>query len=128
GDLPPHTVNFLIDQGFALAYLPTGKPQHQVASRVHFELLRALDAQRDGSGIGSRSDDEVVLQLPWASVGNEVDPGGDVRVPDLGIDGNIGTPLLGVVADEVVHLAGQFFHPRHLRVRLGAQQLHAKYG
>ena len=57
-----------------------------------------------GSPLSSirRGDDEVVFQLPLVAVVDEINAGVDVFVLHPGIGGNVGVPVVGVVADEII--------------------------
>jgi hypothetical protein len=56
------------------------------------------------------------VPLPLIAVIDQVHAGVDIRILHLCVIGHAGTPFAGVVADEVIALAGQFFEARHLRV------------
>ena len=72
-------------------------------------------------------DDKVILELALIAVHNQVHARIDTLVFDLCIVGNIRAPLGGVVADEVVALAGQLIHTYHLRGGVGPGKLHAQH-
>ena len=86
--------------------MPTTRVQHQVSSRIHVESVSPLDLQPDQVGVGSGGKEEVKFHPPPVVVVDEVDPGVQVSVLHLGIGGHIRTPLLRIVPDEVVGLAG----------------------
>jgi hypothetical protein len=48
-------------------------------------------------------------------------------VLDPGIGGNVGMPVSGIVAKEVVALAGQFIRPHYLRARICSNKLHVQH-
>ena len=52
----------------------------------------------------------------------------NIPVFNLGVVGNVGAPLIGVVADKVVTLAWQLFQPYHLRHWVAANELHSNHG
>ena len=58
-----HSVDGLIGMGGEQTDFSTAGLQHEVALRVHFDCVCALDAQRDVAGISVRPDDEVVFEL-----------------------------------------------------------------
>ncbi len=105
-DVPPDAVDLLIDDGLPLADRCSGRVQHEVTLRIDLQFVGAPKAEQDPLGIGARADDEVVLQLPLVAVVDKVDSGIDVLVLHLRIRRDIGPPLRGIVADEVVGLAG----------------------
>ena len=67
---------------------------------------RAREGQLDRAGISAGSDHEIVLQLSLVAVVDQVDAAVDALVLDLAVVGDVGVPLAGVVADEVVARAG----------------------
>src|SRR2546426_7283636 len=83
---------------------------------------------RSAPGIRARAHDEVVLQLALVAVEDEVDPRVEVVVVHLGVGRYIGPPPGGIVADEVVGLAGELFLPHHAWFRVGAEENHAQDG
>ena len=54
-----------------------------------------------------RRDREIVFELPPLSVVEQVHAGIDVLILHSGIGGNVGVPLAGIIAEEVVAGAGQ---------------------
>src|SRR5947209_7374124 len=75
-----------------------------IAIQVYFRRTREI--QQYTTGIGARSDDEVVLELPLISVIDEVDAGVHVSVAHFGIVRNVRVPFFGNRADEVIACAG----------------------
>src|ERR1044071_7596582 len=65
---------------------------------------------------------EVVFELALVAVVDEVDAVVDARVPDLRVVRHVRAPLRGVVADEVVALAGQRLDARDLGPPVRADQ------
>ena len=70
---------------------------------------------------------EVIFQLALIAVINQVDAGINTVVPNPGIVRNIGSPFLGIVADEVRALSRQLVHPADSGHGICAQELHAYY-
>jgi hypothetical protein len=116
----------LVDDRLSLTDFAGGRVQHQIALGIHFKAVGALEGEDDPVGVGARAHNEVVLQLTLVAVIDEIDAGVEVVVPHLGIRGHIGAPLGGVVADEVVGLAGQFFQLHHARVGVSSQNDHSE--
>ena len=102
--------------------------EHEIALHIDFHFVGAREAKRDGAEVGARTHDEVVFQLPLITVVDEVDTGIDLAVTDLRVGGDVDPPLRGIVADEVVGLAGQFLQPRHARIGVGVGEAHAQHG
>ena len=74
-------------------------------------------------GSAPGSDGEVVLQLLLVAVVHQVDAGVDVLVLDLAVVGDVGVPLAGIVADEVVAGAGERVQTNDLRLGIGPDEL-----
>jgi len=68
---------------------------------------RPYDLKSDRARVGAGSDHEVVLQLALVSVVDQIHARIDALVFHLGIVRDIGAPLLGIIAKEVVAPAGQ---------------------
>src|SRR5688572_2238692 len=99
---------------------------YEIAPRIHFEPVCTLDAKGDEAWIGSRAYDEIVLKFLLVAVINEVNAGVDIAVVHAGVCGNIRPPLRGIIADEVVGLAGLLGLPGHARVGASAEENHAQ--
>src|SRR5439155_69045 len=82
-----------------------------IAQAIDGYAVHALERQRDGLGIGAGGDHEVVFELPLVTVVDEVDARIEVLIPDLCVRGNVDTPLLRIIADEVVAFARQLTDP-----------------
>ena len=128
GNLDPAPGNLLIDDRLALADGPGRRVEHQVALGVDFESLCTLEAQRDAARIRGGAHDEVVLQLALVTVVHEVDARVEVLVVHPGVGRHIGPPARGIIADEIVGLAGQLLAPGHAYVGVGAEERHAERG
>ena len=122
-DFPADAVDLLIDGWLPLADCAGGRVQHEIALGIYFEFVGTLEADRDRLGVCARANDEVVLELALVvAIVDEVDPAVDVFVSHLRVRRNVGPPLRGVVADEVVHLAGQLIQPCHAWRGVGADE------
>jgi hypothetical protein len=118
----------LIHEWFAQADLTPVYPEDQVTQGINGGAVRALERERDGPGIGPGGDHEVVFQLPLVAVVDEIHTRVDSPVLDLRVGGNVGPPLLGIIADEVVALARQFPHARHHGCAVGPDEPHPQHG
>ena len=70
-------------------------------------MVRAFDFESDGVRVGVGSEVEVEFEAVVVAVEDRVDAGIDAAVLHRGVVGHIGVPLLRVVAEEVVGLAGE---------------------
>ena len=127
-DVLPDTVDLLIDDRLPLANRPHGHLQHEVPLSIHLEPVGALDVEDDAGGVSARAHNEVILELALIAVIEEIDARIKVRVAHLRVGRDVGAPLRGIVADEVVGLAGEFLQPRHARTRVGAGEADAQRG
>src|SRR5712692_9742462 len=87
-----------------------------------------FDFQRYGVWMSARSNYKVVFKLTLVAVIDQINSGVDVLVPHLGVSRNIGPPFLGVIAHEIVGLAGQFTKTHHKRFGVRAHKLHVHFG
>ena len=111
-----------------LDHLIAAQPDHQCAVAVHPQLLGALKPDVDRPRIGPRRHHEIVFQQLLIAVVHQVDAGINSRILHRAIGRDVGAPLAGIVADEIVALAGQRVGPGHTGMRIGASQFHAKHG
>ncbi len=116
----------LIDDGFAQADLACVCPEDQIPQGINAHAIHALERQGDRPGIGAGGDHEVVFQLPLVAVIDEGHAGVDLLVFHLRVRGNVGPPPGRIIADEGVHLAGEFPEPGHLRRGVGPDEPHAQ--
>jgi len=63
---------------------------------------------RDASGIGTRRNCEVVLELALVAVEDRIHPRVDLAVQHFSIGRDSRMPSFGIVADEIIHRAGEF--------------------
>ena len=126
-NLCPDAVHLLVDDGLMLAYGASRRVRHEFALGVDLQLVGALEAEHDFLRISSGGDDEVVFKLALVAVIDEVDPGIDVPVLDLGVGRDVGAPLRGIVADEVVRLSRELVEPGHQRRGRGTHEVHADH-
>ncbi len=76
--------------------------------------------------VGARSHHKVVFELALIPVINEVHARIDIRVAHFGVVRDIRPPLLGIIPDEVVALAGQLVSAGYLGRGVRPHQLQAK--
>ncbi len=86
------------------------------------------NVERDGARISAGGNYEVIFKLLAVAVVDEIDAGISVLVAHLREVGNVGVPLAGIVADEVVALAFLLARSGNVRCGIGADQLHAQHG
>src|ERR1035441_10539501 len=86
---------------------------------------RSFEAQRDLVGIGAGSDAEVVFKLTLIAVVHE----GDARIDALVFDApklrNAAPPLGGIIADEIIALAGKRLGTVNARRGVGPVEPHS---
>ena len=112
----------LVHHRLVEAHLAAFSCNHQVAIGVNgnfrvstFEFrVSIFDTQRDRAGVRARGNHEVVLQFSLIPVIDQINAGIHALVLHLGVSRHIGAPLLGIIADEVIRLAGQFVERCHL--------------
>src|SRR6266436_10351771 len=103
----------------------SGGAQQEIAFGSEFQLLRALQAEADLPRVGSGRDYKVVLELLPAAVIDKIDARIHALVHDFGVVGDFGPPLRGIVADEVVALAGHLLDASYCCIGRCAEQRHA---
>ena len=91
-------------------------------------VRRPLERQRDLIRIGAWCDEEIVFEPALVAVVREGDARIGVLVLHLGIGGNVCVPFRRIVADEVIHDAGERFHPVDGGRRIRPLQLHPHDG
>src|SRR5262249_14548810 len=102
-DILVNAVHLLVEDGGVLGEVAAGSVDDEVAGGIQAEALGALDVKANGVRVGTRADDEVVFQLLDAGVVvGQVNAGVDVLVGDAAVTWDVGDPLAGVVAAEVV--------------------------
>jgi len=90
--------------------------------------VSSVDLQRDRVGVGAGGNDKVVFKLALIPVVNQVHARIDIRVAHFGVIGDISPPLLGIVANEVVALAGQRVEARHFGICICPDECHTQDG
>src|SRR5262245_30518312 len=129
GDLPPHAVDLLVDRWFSLADIAERGVQDQVPSRIHFQAIDTVEANRNPTVVSAGMDDEVVLKLQLiAAVVDQVNARIELLVSHLGICRQIGAPLRRILADEVVDPGRQWSEPRYAWSWISVRQHHSHYG
>ena len=81
--------------------------QQQIAAGVKAQVLPRLQRGRfnlksNGARIGARIDYKVVFELPLVAVIDQINAVINIFVFDLGVVGDIGMPLGGIVANEII--------------------------
>ena len=127
-NLPAGALDLLVDDGLPLADHAGGRVQHEVALGIHLELVGSMEAEPDPLGIGARTDDEIVFELALVAVVDQVDPRVDVLVSHLRVRRDIGPPVRGIAADEVVGLAWKLLCPHHGWLGVGTDEDHPQDG
>ena len=125
-DLFPDAVDFLVNDGLALADRAGGRTEDEVPLGIHLKAVGALDSQDDPVGVPARAHDHVILELAVVAVIDEVDARVKVVVSHLGIRGHLCAPLGGIVANEVVRLAGELLLSPHACLGVSADEAHAE--
>ena len=87
-----------------------------------------MEVNSDPVGVGSGAEDEIGLELALAAVIHKVHARIHSAIAHLGIGRHIGAPLCGIVADEIVGLAGLLVYTRSLGMGVRANQRHAERG
>src|SRR5271156_2032469 len=91
-------------------------------------MLSTIEGKVDGSGIRFWGDDEIELQFAALSVIGQVDAGINVLVGNAGVLWNIRVPILRVVSQVVIGLAGEFVGRCNLRLRISVYKPHTYNG
>src|SRR5206468_3292252 len=76
--------------------------------------------------VSSRSEHEVIFQLPLVPVVDQAHPWVHLLVFDLSVRRNVRAPLLRIVPAEIIHLSGQFLCPCNLGVWVSPYKSHAE--
>src|SRR6185503_9243313 len=107
-DLVPGAANLLIGHRCLPGHVAAGGMEDEVPRAVEAQAGDALEAQTDDLRARPGGDHEVVLDLPLVrAVVHEVHTAVDPVVADRAIAREAGAPGGGIVADEVMALAGQ---------------------
>ena len=105
-DFLPGSIYRLIDERFALAQFLVAQVQNQITVVRDLHFISAFKQQRDLPRIGPRRNDEIKFQLSPVAVINHVHAWINAFRSHLRERGNLRAPLSGIVADEIIHLAG----------------------
>jgi hypothetical protein len=97
------------DFGLMLTDFGIADRDEEVAGGIEAEALDAGEGEMNLARVGPGRDDEIVFQVVGISVEDGVDTGVDVAVADLAEERDVMAPVLGIVAEEVVGLAGDRF-------------------
>ena len=73
--------------------LTNGGAKQEASSSVDLQSLDSLERDLDGSGIGPRGEDEIVLEAALVSVVDEVHAGIDLLVLHLRVAGDVSMPF-----------------------------------
>ena len=106
GHRVPDAIHHLVGDGGVFDHVSARGVQDEVALGVKRFPRDAAKRQPDGAGARAGLDHEVVLELLLIAVVDQVDAAVDAVVGHLGVVGDVGVPLRGVVADEVIAHAG----------------------
>src|SRR5207244_10703193 len=97
----------LVNDRLVKAHLAGRIAQQQIAVGVNAEALPRpqrgrFNLKSNGARIGARIDYKIVFELPLVAVIDQVNAVIDILVFDFGVVGDIGMPLRGIVANEIV--------------------------
>src|SRR3989442_1038297 len=106
-DLLPDAIRFLVDQRLLESNLPILDCQDKVSLTVERRSLRSFHNHGDRTGVRAGSYDEVIFQFSLVAVVHQIHAGIDSVNLHFGVHRHIRAPHLGIVADEVVGLAGR---------------------
>src|SRR5580704_17024614 len=115
--------NRLVPANFILAHLHL---QNQVAVLIPTNPLGPANVESYATWVSARCYDKIKLKLLLIAVVDQVDSGINSFVLHLGVGWNIAAPLLRIVANEEVALAGQFIHSAHRSMRARTHELHTQ--
>ena len=123
-DIVANAIDRLVEYRRLFDQLAAGGLEDQVTLAVELRAEGSLERHRDDAGIGPRRDHEIVFELAVVAVIDQIDALIHIPIRHFAVIGNIGVPLRGVVADQVIALIRQQIHPRHGRRGIGAGELH----
>ena len=85
------------------AKLAAGQAEHELTPCVQPQPLQAREGERDHPWIGTRADDEVVLEPPLTAVIDDIYTAVDIAVDDPRVGRDAGPPAAPVGAEQVIH-------------------------
>ena len=122
----PHAISELVNHGPLQLHLADASLKQQVAIFVSGYLLRAVERERNDIGVGSGCNNKIVFQLALIAVVDEIDAFVDFMVVDASASGDISAPVPGILADEIVALAGKLLESFDPRVLVGGHKFHSQ--
>ena len=105
-DVFPNAALLLVGSGLVLNDARLIHVEDKVAIGVDLDPIAAFEVKRDGVGIGSRANDEVVFELALIAVVHEINPRIYLFIPHARIRGDIRQRLPGA---EVMNFPRLFF-------------------
>jgi hypothetical protein len=94
---------------------------------VETNCISAAEFELGLRRIGPRCNLEIVFELPLISIEGLIDSGVNIFVLDPGKMGNSNSPFRGIIAHEIVALAGKAIDPHEGCRGIGSGQLHLDY-
>ena len=127
-DLTPFSSYILIDHWLSKLHFAAGNAQHQVTVPVDAHFACTVHFQRNGFGVGTRRDHEVILKTALIAVEHKIDAGINSGIFHAAIARNVCVPSLWIVPYEVIHFGGQGISSGDLRFRIRSLETHANRG
>jgi hypothetical protein len=118
----------LVDCRCVLPDLAELCPQYQIAPGFHLHLLHAVIRQANLVRVRTRRHHEVVLQLPPIAVVDQVDARIGLPLLHPRVGGDVGPPLVRVVAPEVIGFAWKHLRAAERGAGARANQPHPDAG
>src|SRR5262249_48128717 len=87
-----------------------------------------IDREFNRPRVGAGLNDEIVFQFSLVAVIHQVHAGIHIGVFHLGVVRHVGAPFLGIIANEVVRLAGYLVQPNYLGVWFRPHKSHPEEG
>ncbi len=116
----------MVDHGPLQLHLASASLQQQIAIFVSGYLLRSVERERNNAGVGAGGHNKVILQLALVTIVDDIDALVDFMVVDASVGGHISAPVPGILADEVVALAGQLLESFDLWRWVGSHEFHSQ--
>jgi hypothetical protein len=99
-------IDLLICDGPPQGELSTGRVNLEIAPRIDFEFVCALESKCNVPGVCSGAEPEVVLQRITGTVEKKRDSRIKLRIFDGAVERNIVNPLCSIAAEKIVCVAG----------------------
>ena len=123
GDLATFAGHFLIDDRFLEFEPALADADLEVTTRTDVHAFGPLHVESDGLRVRAGRHNEVIFKVALIAVKNQVHAGIQAAVFHAGVVRNVRAPLLGVIPDDVVRLAGEFPAAFDCRVRIATLEL-----